>query len=57
MVLIHAEGKSLTISEWSVLNGINSRTLYNRLFVLGWSDTDTVCTPVKKQYLRNRSLR
>lgn len=49
---IEADGKILTISQWSRLNGIRQDTIVRRL-ESGWDPADAVTKPVRKQKRRD----
>ncbi len=44
-VHIEHNGESHCVSEWAEITGIKMHTLYNRLFILGWSVERAITTP------------
>lgn len=49
------DGKSLTITEWSRIIGIQGATIFSRLR-LGWTINKALTTPVNTKYHRNEVL-
>ena len=46
---VTANGKTLTISQWSDETGIPSRTIAARINVLGWEPQDAVSIPLRRK--------
>lgn len=50
---IALKGEAHTISEWAQMTGINSGTIWSRIYKSKWSIADALSTPVLQQ-MRNR---
>ena len=54
-ILITANGKTMTLPEWSREVHIKQGTLYRRLFIMNWTAEDAVNTPLYGIYKNKRS--
>lgn len=54
-ILITANGKTMTLPQWSRETHIKQSTLYRRYIIKNWSGDDTVNTPLQKggKYIDN----
>lgn len=41
------QGETRSLAEWEEITGIGKRTLWNRLFILGWTDEKALTTPMR----------
>lgn len=46
-VSIELNGENHTLSEWADIYGINAKTLYTRIFQLGWDFEEALTTPIR----------
>ena len=53
-IIIKANGKEMTLPQWSKETGIKQNTIYRRLFIMKWTEEEAVNTPVYKLYKRRK---
>jgi len=53
---ITLDGKTKTIHQWSIITGINPKTIDSRMRVYGWSIKKTLTVPVKKYKFTRKNI-